>query len=211
MHQNSIHLFAIFKPPNCSISRGENEGRVTVASTASEYPLADFLNAEYRHVGYLLSSVLKSVRFGGFAPLYRRPQAKNNGISHPFSYSFACPRQGIKKRHRFVLPMALPRQMAGLYSVAHYLLLVVLHPQPIFKRFSGNADHVSNPDRLKLAGVCELVGRGFSNAENSGYVLHSVGPVFRRLFSVRCTDRLIPETNLRHTIIRIRQKKLWYL
>lgn len=79
--------------------------------------IADFLNAEYRHVGYLLPSVLKSVRFGGFAPLYRRPQAKNKGISHPFSYSFACPRQGIKKRHRFVLPMALPRQMAGLYSV----------------------------------------------------------------------------------------------
>ena len=73
MHQNSIHLFAIFKPPNCSISRGENEGRVTVASTASEYPLADFLNAEYRHVGYLLPLVLKSVRFGGFAPLYHRP------------------------------------------------------------------------------------------------------------------------------------------
>ena len=95
--------------------------------------IADFLNAEYRHVGYLLPSVLKSVRFGGFAPLYRRPAShegknmggficaahrrKNRGISHPFSYSFACPRQGIKKRHRFVLPMALPRQMAGLYSV----------------------------------------------------------------------------------------------
>lgn len=27
---------------NCSISRGENERRVAVASTASEYPLADF-------------------------------------------------------------------------------------------------------------------------------------------------------------------------
>lgn len=35
--------------------------------------IAGFLNAEYRHVGYLLPSVLKSVRFGGFAPLYRRP------------------------------------------------------------------------------------------------------------------------------------------
>ena len=108
MHQNSIHLFAIFKPPNCSISRGENEGRVTVASTASEYPLADFLNAEYRHVGYLLSSVLKSVRFGGFAPLYRRPQAKNKGISHPFSYSFACPRQGIKNATGLCYPWRCP-------------------------------------------------------------------------------------------------------
>lgn len=26
----------------------------------------------------------------------RRPQAKNQGISHPFSYNFECPRQGIK-------------------------------------------------------------------------------------------------------------------
>ena len=35
--------------------------------------IAGFLNAEYRHVGYLLPSVLKSVHFGGFAPLYHRP------------------------------------------------------------------------------------------------------------------------------------------
>ena len=35
--------------------------------------VAGFLNAEYRHVGYLLPLVLKSVRFGGFAPLYHRP------------------------------------------------------------------------------------------------------------------------------------------
>ena len=35
--------------------------------------IASFLNAEYRHVGYLLPLVLKSVRFGGFAPLYHRP------------------------------------------------------------------------------------------------------------------------------------------
>ena len=25
------------------------------------------------------------------------PQTKNKGISHPFSYSFECPRQGMKK------------------------------------------------------------------------------------------------------------------
>ena len=35
--------------------------------------IAGFLNAEYRHVGYLLPLVLKSARFGGFAPLYHRP------------------------------------------------------------------------------------------------------------------------------------------
>ena len=35
--------------------------------------IAGFLNAEYRHIGYLLPSVLKSVHFGGFAPLYHRP------------------------------------------------------------------------------------------------------------------------------------------
>ena len=35
--------------------------------------VAGFLNAEYRHVGYLLPLILKSVRFGGFAPLYHRP------------------------------------------------------------------------------------------------------------------------------------------
>src|SRR5699024_7203201 len=29
----------------------------------------------YRHVGYLLPLVLKSVRFGGFAPLYHRPSS----------------------------------------------------------------------------------------------------------------------------------------
>ena len=34
--------------------------------------VAGFLNAEYRHVGYLLPLVLKSARFGGFAPLYHR-------------------------------------------------------------------------------------------------------------------------------------------
>ena len=38
--------------------------------------IAGFLNAEYRHVGYLLPSVLKSVRFGGFTPLYRRPASR---------------------------------------------------------------------------------------------------------------------------------------
>lgn len=94
--------------------------------------IAGFLNAEYRHVGYLLPSVLKSVRFGGFAPLYRRPashEGKNMGgficAAHRRKirgfptrfHTVSCPRQGIKKRHRFVLPMALPRQMAGLYSV----------------------------------------------------------------------------------------------
>ena len=44
--------------------------------------IAGFLNAEYRHIGYLLPSVLKSVRFGGVAPLYRRPashEGKNMG------------------------------------------------------------------------------------------------------------------------------------
>ena len=44
--------------------------------------IAGFLNAEYRHVGYLLPSILKSVRFGGFAPLYRRSashEGKNMG------------------------------------------------------------------------------------------------------------------------------------
>ena len=35
--------------------------------------IAGFLNAEYRHVGYLLPLVLKSVRFGSFVPLYYRP------------------------------------------------------------------------------------------------------------------------------------------
>ena len=33
---------AIWDHKNCSIDRGENEGRVVVASTASEYPLANF-------------------------------------------------------------------------------------------------------------------------------------------------------------------------
>ena len=37
------------------------------------YLIAGFLNAEYRHVGYLLPLVLKSVRFGGFVPLYHCP------------------------------------------------------------------------------------------------------------------------------------------
>ena len=40
---NSFITRAIFDASNCSISRGENEGRVVVASTASEYPLADFV------------------------------------------------------------------------------------------------------------------------------------------------------------------------
>ena len=33
---------AKIQSPKCSISRGEYEDRVTIASTASEYPLADF-------------------------------------------------------------------------------------------------------------------------------------------------------------------------
>ena len=41
-------------------------------------------------------------------PHSRRPQAKKQGIFHPYSYSFMHPRQGIKKRHRFVRPMAFP-------------------------------------------------------------------------------------------------------
>ncbi|WP_443662959.1 hypothetical protein, partial [Dysosmobacter sp.] len=48
-------------------------------------------NAEYRHVGYLLPSVLKSVRFGGFLPLYHRPashKGKNMG-----GFAFAAHRQ----------------------------------------------------------------------------------------------------------------------
>ena len=38
----TFHIKAKFSCRNCSIDRGENEGKVTVASTASEYPLADF-------------------------------------------------------------------------------------------------------------------------------------------------------------------------
>ena len=92
------------------------------------------------------------------------------------------PPAGHKKTPQVCVAYGVPRQMAGLYSVVplnfENLLLVLLHPQPVLKRFSGNADHVSNPDRLKLAGVCELIGRGFSNAENSGDVLHGVGSFF---------------------------------
>ena len=38
----------------------------------------------------------------------RRPQAKNKGISHPFSYSFACPRQGIKNATGLCYPWRCP-------------------------------------------------------------------------------------------------------
>jgi hypothetical protein len=51
--------------------------------------IAGFLNAEYRHIGYLLPSVLKSVRFGGVAPLYRRP-ASHEG-KRIWAASFAPP------------------------------------------------------------------------------------------------------------------------
>src|SRR5699024_1633208 len=72
--------------------------------------------SKFFHKNYTILRVrLLAAAFG--RPRLRRPLAKKQGISHPFSNSFGCPRQGIKKRHRFVLPMALPRQMAGLYSV----------------------------------------------------------------------------------------------
>lgn len=38
----------------------------------------------------------------------RRPQAKKQGISHPFSYSFACPRQGIKNATGLCYPWRCP-------------------------------------------------------------------------------------------------------
>ena len=38
----------------------------------------------------------------------RCPQAKNKGISHPFSYSFACPRQGIKNATGLCYPWRCP-------------------------------------------------------------------------------------------------------
>lgn len=38
----------------------------------------------------------------------RRPQAKNKGIYHPFSYSFACPQQGIKNATGLCYPWRCP-------------------------------------------------------------------------------------------------------
>ena len=129
------------------------------------------------------------------------PTGEKTGDFPPVFIQFHAPSAGHKKTPQVCVTYGVPRQMAGLYSVVplnfENLLLVLLHPQPILKRFSGNADHVSNPDRLKLAGVCELIGRGFSNAENSGDVLHGVGPVFRRLLSSLCTHNL-PPVSCRH-------------
>ena len=56
--------------------------------------IAGFLNAEYRHTGLLLSSVLKSVRFGGFAPLYHRPASREG----KYMGGFVCAAHRRKSR-----------------------------------------------------------------------------------------------------------------
>ena len=98
-HSGADAVNAIFADPSQPLGgivpllrQGEHEGEkalrfqrkrlVPQVMVGHHRVVAGFLNAEYRHVGYLLPLVLKSVRFGGFAPLYHRPashEGKNMG------------------------------------------------------------------------------------------------------------------------------------
>ena len=51
----------------------QRQARIPQVMVGHHRIITGFLNAEYRHIGYLLPSVLKSVRFGGFTPPYHRP------------------------------------------------------------------------------------------------------------------------------------------
>ena len=69
----------------------QRQARIPQVMVGHHRVIAGFLNAEYRHIGYLLPSVLKSVRFGGFSPLYYHPvshEGKNMG-----SFTFAAHRR----------------------------------------------------------------------------------------------------------------------
>lgn len=103
--------------------------------------ITGFLNAEYRHIGYLLPSVLKSVRFGGFAPLYRRPashEGKNMGgficAAHrrktgdfpPVFIQFHAPSAGHKKTPQVCVTYGVAP--ADGRSVFSYSLLTPRYP-----------------------------------------------------------------------------------
>lgn len=61
-------------------------------------------------------------------------------------------------------------------------LLDFLHLQPILKGLSGDADHVTDADRLERSGV----GRSATDTENGCDVIHGVCSALGRSFFVRC-------------------------
>lgn len=61
-----------------------------------------------------------------------------------------------------------------------------LHLQPILKGLPGDADHVTDADRLECSGVGEFIGRSAADTENGCDVIHSVCPALGRSFFVGC-------------------------
>lgn len=65
-------------------------------------------------------------------------------------------------------------------------LLDFLHLQPILKGLSGDADHVTDADRLERSGVGEPIGRSATDTENGCDVIHGVCSALGRTFFVGC-------------------------
>ena len=64
------------------------------------------------------------------------------------------------------------------------LFFLLLHLQPVLKGLPGDADHVTDADRLEQSGVGEFIGRGAANTENDCDVIHGVCPALGRPFFV---------------------------
>ena len=57
-----------------------------------------------------------------------------------------------------------------------------LHLQPVLKGLPGDADHVTDADRLECSGVGEFISRSAADTENGCDVIHGVCSALGRLF-----------------------------
>lgn len=82
----------------------------------------------------------------------------------------------------------IPPQLNNLRRNIFSLHFVVqpLRLQPVLKGLPGDADHVTDADRLERSGVGELIGRSAADTENGCDVIHGVCSALGSSFFVRC-------------------------
>lgn len=68
-----------------------------------------------------------------------------------------------------------------------YRCLQTVISQPVLKRFSGNANRITDANCFELSGVYQSVCSGFCNAKDCSNIIHGVGSVTRQLLFLRCT------------------------
>ena len=76
------------------------------------------------------------------------------------------------------------------------LFFLLLHLQPVLKGLPGDADHVTDADRLEQSGVGEFIGRGAANTENDCDVIHGVCPALGRPFFVGAHKMILPANSI---------------